>query len=329
MTIRLTACLRLIAAAIGLLAAGAPIPAAAQSFPTQNIILMVPFAAGGPSDAIARLLGQSMSRTLGQQVVIENVVGAGGTAAAARLAKSAPDGHTILIHHIALMAGAFLYSNLPYETLEFQTIGLVNSGPMVLATRKDYPAATPVELFAKLKADGTKTTIAHGGIGSNAHLTGLLLQQALGTKMTEVAYRGTGPAMNDLVGGQVDILFDQSTNAVPQVEAGTIKGVAVTSMQRLEALPNLPTVREIGLPSVEFTLWHGLYAPKGTPQPVVDRLNGALRIALNDPIVRERFAAFGTQLFPEGEWTPAAHRARLEREFALWRKVLSKAPGEK
>ena len=312
---------RSVLASLGLSALAAT-GATAQGFPSQNIVLMVPFAAGGPSDAIARLIGQSMARTLGQQVLIENVVGAGGTAAATRLSKSQPDGYTMLIHHIALMAGAFLYKNLPYDTLGFETIGLVNYGPMILATRKDYPAATPAELFARLKADGNKTTLANGGIGSNAHLCGLLLQKALGVKLTEVAYRGTGPAMNDLVSGQIDMLFDQSTNAVPQVEAGTIKAFAVTSSERLEALPNVPTVKEIGLEGVEFTLWHGLYAPKGTPKAIVDQINGALGVALQDSLVRERFAAFGTKLFPQNEWTPAAHRAKLEREFALWRSVL-------
>lgn len=314
---------------LGLLAATASGPAAAQPFPTRNITLMVPYSAGGPSDAIARVLGQSMSRTLGQQVVVENVVGAGGTAAAARLAKAVPDGHTILLHHIALMASAFLYENLSYEVLDFETLGVINYGPMVLATRKDYPAATPAELIAKLKADGPKTNMAHGGVGTNSHLTGLLLQEALGTKLTEVAYRGTGPAMNDLVGGQIDLLFDQSTTAAPQIQAGTIKGIAVTSGKRVDALPNLPTVAEIGLPSVEFTLWNALYAPKGTPAAIVEQLNGALRTALKDATVRERFDAFGTELFEESEWTPAAHRARLEREFAQWRKVLGKNADKK
>ncbi|BAT61828.1 tripartite tricarboxylate transporter family receptor [Variibacter gotjawalensis] len=296
-----------------------------ESFPSRPITIIVPFAAGGPSDAIARLLAQSMTQTLGQPVIVQTVVGAGGTAAALRLSKSQPDGHTILIHHIALVAGASLYKNLGYVTTELVPIGLINSGPMVLATRKNYPAATPAELIAKLKADGAKTTIAHGGIGSNSHLCILLLQETLGVKMTQIAYQGTGPAMNDLVGGQTDLLFDQSTNAVPQLEAGTVKGVAVTSAQRLAVVPSLPTVKEIGLPQVEFTLWHALYAPPSTPAPVIEKLNSALQIALKDKLVRERFDAFGTQFFPESEWTPAAHRARFEAELATWRRIIEKS----
>lgn len=311
-----------LAAAAGLLLGT---PAGAQTFPTRPVTIIVPFAAGGPSDAIARLLGQSMSVSLGQPFVIENVAGAGGTTGAARLAKADPDGHTLLIHHIALVAGAYLYRNLPYETSELETVGLVNFGPMVLATRKDYPASTPAELLARLRTDGTRTTFAHAGIGSNAHLCGLLLQQALGIKLTEVAYRGTGPAMNDLMGGQVDTMFDQSTTAVPQLQAGTVKGFAVTSPKRLAILPELPTMKEAGLGDVEFVLWHGLYAPHGTPAPTIAKLNGALRIALKDATIRERFAGFGTELYPEGEWSPAAHRARFDRELATWREVIAKS----
>lgn len=322
---RSTTTFRALALILTLAASVLPWHARAQGFPSRPIIIIVPFAAGGPSDAIARLLAQSMTGTLGQQVLVENVVGAGGTAAATRLSKADPDGHTIMIHHIALVAGTFLYKGLTYDPTNFEMLGLVNFGPMVLASRKTYEASTPAELIAKLKEDGQKTTLAHGGIGSNAHLCGLLLQRALGTKMTEVAYRGTGPAMNDLVGGQIDLMFDQSTNAVPQIEAGTVKGFAVTSAQRLDVLSSLPTMKEIGLPEVEFTLWHALYAPKGTPAPVVDKLNGALRTALADKTVRERFTAVGTQLFAENEWTTEAHRARFMRELAVWRDVIGQS----
>jgi tripartite-type tricarboxylate transporter receptor subunit TctC len=300
--------------------------AAAQEFPTRTITLVVPFAAGGPSDAIGRLLGQSMSTTLKQQVVIENVAGAGGTTAAARVAKAEPDGHTILIHHIALAAGASLYRNLTYDTVgDFETLGLVNFGPMVLASKKDYPAKDAKDLLAKLKSDGAKTTLAHAGVASNSHLCGLLMQQALGIKFTEVAYRGTGPAMNDLVSGQVDILCDQSTTAVPQIQGNTIKGFAVTSSSRLDTLPNLPTMKEAGLKDFEFVIWHGLYSPKGTPKRAVDALNKALQTALADPHVKSRFKDVGTQIFPAAELTPQAHRARLEKEVAKWREVIAKA----
>ena len=314
-------------AVAALVSLAAALPATAQTYPARNITLIVPFTAGGPSDAIARLLGQSMSTTLGQQIVIENVAGAGGTTGAARLAKAEPDGYTLLIHHVALPAAASLYNNLTYDTLrDFEPLGLVNQGPMVVATRKDYPAKDAPELFARIRSDGTRVTMAHAGIGSNAHLCGVLLQGALGAKVTEVAYRGTGPAMNDLMGGQVDLLCDQSTNAVPQIQAGTVRAYAVTSSTRLDVLGDVPTMREAGLPGFEFVIWHGLYAPRGTPPAVLDALGRALRTALADATIKARFAGVGTQVFPAEEQSPAAHRARFESEVATWRKLLAAAP---
>jgi tripartite-type tricarboxylate transporter receptor subunit TctC len=298
-------------------------PAQAQSYPTRSITMIVPFAAGGPSDAIARLIGESMGKTLGQQIVVENVAGAGGTTGAARAAKADPDGYTLLIHHVALAAGASLYPKLAYDTSSaFAPLGLVNTGPMVLMTKKDYPADDAAALIAKLKADGSKITVAHAGVGSNSHLCTLLLQQALGVKFTQVAYRGTGPAMNDLMGGQVDLLCDQSTTAVPQVEGKTVKGFAVTSKERLPVLKDLPTLQEAGLKDFEFTIWHGLYAPAGTPQEIVDKLNKALQVALADKNVLARFTEVGTQPFPESERSPAAHKAQFEKEIATWKKVI-------
>jgi len=315
--------LPILAAAAWAALAGA---ATAQGYPSHIITMVVPFAAGGPSDAIGRLLAQSMSTTLKQQVVIENVAGAGGTTAAARVAKAEPDGHTILIHHIALPAGASLYKNLSYDTVgDFETLGLVNFGPMVLASKKDFPAKDANELFTKLKSDGGKATLAHAGIASNSHLCGLLMQQALNVKFTEVAYRGTGPAMNDLVAGQVDILCDQSTTAVPQIQGNTIKAFAVTSSARLDTLPDVPTMKEAGLADFEFVIWHGLYAPKGTPKHVTAALNKALQVALADPSVKSRFADVGTQIFPAAQLSPEAHRVRLEKEVAKWRDVVAKA----
>ncbi|MBS7699651.1 MULTISPECIES: tripartite tricarboxylate transporter substrate-binding protein [unclassified Chelatococcus] len=295
----------------------------AQSYPSRAITLVVPFAAGGPSDAIARLIGQSMSETLGQQVVIENVAGAGGTSGAARVAKADPDGYTLLIHHVALAAGASLYPKLAYDTATaFAPIGLVNSGPMVLMSKKDYLATDAAGLTAKLKADGMKATLAHAGVGSNSHLCTLLLQKALGVTFTQVAYRGTGPAMNDLMSGQVDVLCDQSTTAVPQIEGNTVKGFAVTSQERLPVLKDLPTLQETGLKDFAFTIWHGIYAPAGTSPDVVAKLNAALQKALDDKNVQTRFAEVGTQLFPTGERTPAAHQAQFAKEIATWRAVI-------
>jgi tripartite-type tricarboxylate transporter receptor subunit TctC len=298
----------------------------AQTYPTRVVTLVVPFAAGGPSDALARLVAQSMSATLKQQVIIENVAGAGGTTGAARVAKAEPDGHTILIHHVALAAGASLYKKLPYDTLkDLEPLGLVNFGPMVLVSRKDFPANDAKQLVDKIKADGSKVTIAHAGVGSNSHLCSLLLQQALGAKPTEVAYRGTGPAMNDLMGGQVDVLCDQTTNAVPQIQGNTVKAYAVTSRNRLDVLSNLPTLIETGFPDFEFVIWHGLYAPRGTPKHVIEALNKALTTAVNDDTIKARFSELGTQVFPSDELAPEAHRARLEREVSKWRDVVAKS----
>ncbi|HEU4519740.1 MAG TPA: tripartite tricarboxylate transporter substrate-binding protein [Microvirga sp.] len=300
--------------------------AAAQDYPSRPITMIVPFAAGGPSDAIARLLAQSMSGTLKQQVVIENVAGAGGTTGAARLAKAEKDGYTVLIHHVALAAGASLYKSLAYDTLgDIEAVGLVNYGPMVVTTKKDYPANDAKTLLAKLKADGSKTTAAHAGVGSNSHLCNLLLQQALDVRFTEAAYRGTGPAMNDLMAGQVDLLCDQSTTAVPQIQGGTIKAHAVTSKDRLAVIKEVPTLAESGLPNFEFTIWHGLYAPKGTPAAAVEALNKALQVALDDANVKARFADVGTQVFPAAERSPSVHRARIEKEVATWKDVIAKA----
>ncbi|MEW6254543.1 MAG: tripartite tricarboxylate transporter substrate-binding protein [Pseudomonadota bacterium] len=297
----------------------------AQSFPTRPITLIVPYSAGGPSDAIARLLGQSMSATLGQSIVIEPVVGAGGTTGAGRLAKATPDGYTILIHHVALAASASLYASLSYDTAKaFDTIGLINYGPMVVLSKKDYPANNVAELIAQVKADGSKTTIAHAGVGSNSYLCAQLLQKALDVKMTDVGYRGTGPAMNDLMGGQVDLLCEQSTTAVPQIKGGTVKPFAVTSAKRLEILKDLPTLQEAGLKDFDFVIWHGLYAPKGTPADIVNKLNAALRKALEDPSIQQRFADVGTSVFPPAERGPGSHLKMFEKEMGIWKTVIDK-----
>ena len=299
--------------------------AVAQAYPSRNITLIVPFAAGGPSDAIARLVAQSMSSALKQQVIVENVAGAGGTLGAGRVAKAEKDGYTLLIHHVALAAGASLYKNLSYDTLgDIEAVGLVNYGPMVLTTKQDYAAADAKALIEKLKADGNKTSAAHAGVGSNSHLCNMLLQQRLSIKFTEAAYRGTGPAMNDLMGGQVDLLCDQSTTAVPQIQGNTIKGYAVTSKNRLDILPNVPTLQEAGLKDFEFVIWHGLYTPKGTPKDVVATLNRALQTALDDANVKARFSEVGTQVFETPERTIQAHQDRFEKEVAIWKDVITK-----
>lgn len=309
----------------GLLALGLAAPATAQTFPAKPITLIVPFAAGGPSDVIARLVGDHMGRTLGQQVIIENVAGAGGTAGARRLATADPDGYTLLIHHLALAAAPALYANLNYDTqAAFATVGLVNTGPMVLLGKLALPPVEGKSFFPFARAQAEKLTIAHAGIGSNAHLCAVLLSQALGAKFTQVAYRGTGPAMNDLVSGQVDILCDQSTTAVPQIQGDKVRAYAVTSAGRLDVLPNTPTARETGT-NLDMTIWHGIYAPRGTPAAVLDKLNGALRAALKDATVLERFKSVGTSAFPEADWSREAHETRFRAEIAKWATSLKAA----
>ena len=301
------------------------LPAQAQGFPAKPITMIVPFAAGGPSDVIGRLVGEHMSRTLGQQVVIENVAGAGGTTGATRLATSPADGHTLLIHHLALKAAPALYNNLRYDTsTAFEPLGMINTGPMVITGKMGLAPQNAADFFAFAKAQGDKLTMAHAGIGSNAHLCILLMNQATGTKPTQVAYRGTGPAMNDLVAGQVDALCDQSTNAIPQIQGGKIKAFAVTSPQRLDIIKAVPTAREAGA-AIDMTVWHGLYAPKGTPADVMTKLSTALQAAMKDTTINERFASFGTTAFPEAQRTPAAHKAAFDAEVAKWAKAIKDA----
>jgi tripartite-type tricarboxylate transporter receptor subunit TctC len=313
------------AALAALLSVGLAGPALAQNFPTKPITVIVSFAAGGPSDVIARLLGEQMSKTLGQPVVVENVAGAGGTAGAKRVAAAEPDGHTILIHHLALAAAPALYANLGYDTkTAFAPIGLVNTGPMVIASKLALPPTDAKAFFPYIKANADKLTVAHAGVGSNSHLCAVLMSQQLGAKFNQVAYRGTGPAMNDLVGGQIDVLCDQSTSAIPQITGKSIRAYAVTSAQRLDVLPDVPTMAEAGA-KLDMTIWHGLYAPKGTPAPVLDKLNAALRTALKEPGVVEKFKAFGTSTFPESEMTREAHAKLFAAEVDKWATSLAAA----
>lgn len=313
---------RLVSAAAAAAVLAVPAIAAAQDYPTKPITMVVPFAAGGPTDTVARLMGEHMGRTLGQQIVVENVAGAGGTAGAERVAKSAPDGYTILLHHQGITAAPALYDNLRYETkTAFEMVGMINHGPMVVVGKKGLQAANAKDLFAWMKQNADKITMAHAGVGSNSHVCGLIIQKVLGQKFTFVAYRGTGPAMNDLVAGQIDVLCDQSTNAVPQIQGGTVKAYAVADNTRIDSIKDVPTAPESGYPDMTMRLWNAIYAPKGTPKEIVTKLNAALRKALVDPAIKEKFAAVGTSLFPESEWTPEAHHktflAELERQSVL------------
>ena len=301
-----------LAVALVALCSHAAIAQNSENYPTKSITLVVPFAAGGPTDSISRLTAEHMSRTLGQQLVVENQVGAGGTLSAERVTKAAADGYTLYVSHVALAAAPALYSNLRYDTRAgFTTIGLINNGPMMILAKKAVPATTAVELIAYLKTNADKVSLAHAGVGTGAYLCGLQIQTLVGVKLAFVPYRGTGPAMNDLIGGQLDAMCDQSTNAIPQIAAGTIKAFAVTGDARLPGAPDVPTSKEAGIPDFDMTIWHALYGPKGLPANVVAKLNGALVKMLEDKDIVTKFEAVGTQTFPRSEWTPEAHAKRL------------------
>ncbi|MDP2603649.1 MAG: tripartite tricarboxylate transporter substrate binding protein BugD [Deltaproteobacteria bacterium] len=288
--------------------------------------MIVPFAAGGPTDTVARLIGAPMSKTLGQQVIVENVGGAGGTIAGNRAAKSAPDGYTILIHHIGMSTAPALYRKLPYKPLEdFEYIGLINEVPMTLVAKKDFPAKDLKELIAYVKANKGKVNYANAGLGAASHLCGMLFMTAIQTDVTTIPYSGTGPAMNDLLGGQVDFMCDQTTNTTSQIKAEKIKVYGVTSKKRVPSLPNVPTMDEAGLKGFEVSIWHALYAPKGTPKPVIAKLTKALQVALKDTNVKLRFAELGSEPVAENRATPEAHRALLKSETDRWAPIIKKA----
>ncbi|MEQ1649706.1 MAG: tripartite tricarboxylate transporter substrate-binding protein, partial [Hyphomicrobiaceae bacterium] len=282
--------------------------AASAQAPSKQVTLVVPYAAGGGTDTVARLVADQMSQALGQTVIVENVVGAGGTIANERVARSTPDGTTILINHVALLAAPSLFTNLKYDTkTAFEPVGLVNNAPMLLVGRKTIPGQTPKDLLAWIKEQGAKANYAHGGIGTNSHLCAVMMGNTLSFKPTFVAYRGSGPAITDLLAGQIDLLWDQVTNALPQIQAGSLHGIAITAPQRLAELPNVPTTAELGLPNLNYTMWHGLYAAKGTPRGIVDALNAALKKAVSEPGIVAKFKTLGTVPFPADQMTPDAH----------------------
>ena len=315
----------LLAGLIAVLAA-VPTSAFAQQFPTKVITIIVPFAAGGPTDTVTRLVAQAMSKSLNQQLIVENVGGAGGTIGAARAAKATPDGHTLLLFHIGQATSVALYRKLSYNPVEdFESIGLVTDVPMTLVGKKDLPAKDLKELIAYVKANKDKVSYANAGIGSASHLCGMLFMSAIQTDLTTIPYKGTAPAMNDLLGGQVDFMCDQTTNTTSQIKAGKIKVYGVTTKKRVPSLADVPTLNEAGLPGFEVAIWHGLYAPKGTPRPVIDKLAAALQGALQDPLVKTRFAELGTEPVGQDRARPEALRAHLKAEVEKWGPIIKKA----
>ncbi len=301
------------------------------AYPDKPVTLVVPFAAGGPTDKVARDLGEVLRKHLnGQTVVIENVGGAGGTLGATKVARSAPDGYTLLLHHIGMATAPALYRNLPYKTLDdFEYLGMVVDVPMTLIGRPTLPANNFAELRKWIDAHKGKINLANAGLGAASHLCGLLFQQALAADMTTVPYKGTAPAMTDLMGGQVDLLCDQTTNTSVQIESGKVKGYAVTTLKPVTtpALAKLPTLDSQGLKGFNVSIWHGLYAPKGTPKAITEQINAALRAALKDPEFIRRVEAQGAVVITDARQGGAEHKKFVEAEIAKWGPAI-KAAGQ-
>lgn len=302
----------------------------AQAYPEKPVTIVVPFAAGGPTDKVARDFAEALRKPLGNAtIVIENVGGAGGTLGATKVAKAAPDGYTLLLAHIAIATSPALYRTLQYKTEEFEYLGMINEVPMTLIGRPTLPANNYAELLKWIEANKGKINLANAGLGAASHLCGLLFQSMLKVDMTTVPYKGTGPAMTDLIGGTVDIMCDQTTNTTSQIEGGKVKAYAVTTAKRLTtpALAKLPTLDESGLKGFNVSIWHGLYAPKGTPKPVLDKVNAALKQALNDPEFHKRQEALGAVIVTDARTSPAEHKKWVFAEIDKWSPVI-KAAGQ-
>ena len=300
-------------------------PAKAQTYPNRPITLITPFPAGSATDTVARLVGDKMSARLGQPIVVENVAGAAGTIAASRVARAPADGYTLMIHTTIALSAA-LYKNLTYDTgTAFETIGLINTGPYVFAARPAYPAKDAKELIANLKKEGNKIAFSNAGPGTGSHLCAIVLSQSLGIEPNLVPYKSTNLALQDVIAGHVDILCDQTTNAFPHLNSKTIKAYAITSPKRNSRFPDIPTTAELGLPDVDVEVWHGLYAPKGTPDAVLDAVNAALRVALEGSEVQKKLIEMGTDMFPPEQRSRAVHAKKLADDLAKLQKVVEKA----
>jgi tripartite-type tricarboxylate transporter receptor subunit TctC len=317
-----TLSLRLAACALAF-AAGS---AFAQNYPTKSITMMVPFAAGGPTDTVARVVAQAMAKPLGETVIVENKPSAGGILAPEQVKNARPDGYTILIHHIGMATTPTLYRKLRFDPLhDFEYIGLINDVPMTIIAKPQMPAKDFKEFLAYIKANKDKVSYANAGIGAASHLCGMLFMSAIETSFLTVPYKGTGPAMNDLLGGTVDFMCDQTTNTTSQIKSGKVKVYGITSEKRVPSLPDVPTLEEQGLKGANVGIWHALYAPKGTPKPVIDKLVGALQTALADETVNKRFSDLGAVTFPKDKQTPAALQAHLKAEIDKWAPLIKKA----
>lgn len=297
----------------------------AQEYPVKPVVIIVPAAAGGPTDTLARVLAAAMAEPLKQQLLIENLGGAGGTIGINKAAKSRPDGYTLLLYHIGMATSPALYRKLPYDTLnDFDAIGQIADVPMTLIATKKTPPASFAEFLPYAKANKDKLTYATAGIGSASYLCGLLFMNTIQTEFLTIPYKGTGPAMNDLVGGQVDFICDQTTNTVPQIRSGNVKVYGVTTLARLPSLPEVPTLDEQGLKGFDLVVWNGLYAPRGTPKAAIDKLVAALQAAVQDPAFRKRLAEVGAEPVPVAKATPESLRALLKAEVDKWTPIIRK-----
>ena len=300
--------------------------ASAQNFPTRPITMIVVFAAGGPTDVMARIVADHMSKTLGQQIVIENVGGAGGTLGGGRGARAEPDGYTLTVGSLGSHAAArALYKNMPFDALKLEPVGLIAGTPGYVVVRKDFPAKDFTEFQAFAKGNPGKVTSGHAGVGSTPHLQCLLLSSLTGMKFADVPYKGSAPAMNDLVAGQINSMCDLAPTVVPQVQGGNIRALLISLNDRSGATPQVPTSREAGIPAYLFQGWNAIFAPEGTPKPVIDRLSKALLEALADPGVQKRIADVGAIPASAAEATPESFRKFLNEEIVKWEKVISEA----
>ncbi|MEQ1516752.1 MAG: tripartite tricarboxylate transporter substrate binding protein BugD [Usitatibacteraceae bacterium] len=298
----------------------------AQNYPTKPVTMIVPFAAGGPTDTVARTVAALMSKSLGQTVVVENSGGAGGNIGNEKVAKAAPDGYTLLLMHIGISTSATLYRNLRYNAVnDLEPIGLVTTVPMTMIANKDFPPNNMKELITYVKANKDKVSYANAGVGAASHLCGMLFMSAIETDLLTVPYKGTAPALTDLLGGQVNFMCDQTTNTTSQIKGGKVKVYGVTSKTRVASLPDVPTMDEAGFKGFEVGIWHGMWAPKGTPKPIIDKLNAALNEALNDADLKKKFGELGTAPEPVERRKPEVLKAFLPAEIAKWGPIIKKA----
>ena len=298
-------------------------PLSAQEYPTRPITLLVPFAAGGATDTVARVTAQSMSKLLGQPIIVENALGAGGTIAATRASRAEPDGYTLLIHHIGISTAATLYRNLAYDTkTAFAPIGIVTYAPMTIIARPDLAPNDLRELIAYIKTNGDKMTFGNAGLGAASHLCGMLFMIAVDKQIQAIPYKGNAPVMNDLMAKQIDLTCDQTTNTTQPILAKLVKSYAITTKTRLASLPDLPTADEAGLKGFEVSAWHGIYAPKGTPDAIIQKLSKALKAALRDPDLVKRFSDINTDPVSQEEATPKALKTLLDSEVDRWAPII-------